>query len=100
LGSAVPADLEALIMRCLEKEVTDRPQSAAELKRGLDACRDVGEWDASRAQAWWAKHPGLIGDGRSAAEATDVDAPTQVDSREPPASETAPTVRVEMSGRR
>jgi serine/threonine-protein kinase len=56
LGAPVPEDLEAVIMDCLEKLPTGRPQTARELKRRLEACRDIDGWDDDRARAWWEEH--------------------------------------------
>lgn len=54
-GVQVPAELEALVLACLEKDPARRPQSAAELRRALEACA-VAPWDAERAQRWWLQH--------------------------------------------
>ena len=53
LGRAVPADLEAIILRCLAKSRGDRYATAAELERALAACAAAAEWSADRARAWW-----------------------------------------------
>jgi eukaryotic-like serine/threonine-protein kinase len=53
LGRAVPADLEAIVLRCLAKSTADRYPNAAELERALAACAAADEWSAARAQAWW-----------------------------------------------
>jgi eukaryotic-like serine/threonine-protein kinase len=53
LGRAVPADLEAIVLRCLSKSPSDRYPTAAELERALAACADAAEWSADRARAWW-----------------------------------------------
>src|SRR4051812_12988787 len=53
LGRALPADLEAIVLRCLAKSTEDRYPSAAELERALAACAAADEWSAARAQAWW-----------------------------------------------
>jgi hypothetical protein len=53
LGSAVPADLEAIVLRCLAKSPADRFPTAAELERALAACTAAAEWSADRARAWW-----------------------------------------------
>ncbi|MHC4236111.1 MAG: serine/threonine-protein kinase [Planctomycetota bacterium] len=50
----VPADLESLIMRCLEKEPERRPRSADEFSDVLEACEAAGRWTQERARAWWA----------------------------------------------
>ncbi len=50
----VPADLESLIMRCLEKEPEQRPQSSDEFANALDACEAAGRWTLARAHTWWA----------------------------------------------
>ena len=46
-ASTVPAELEAVVLACLEKEPDRRPQSAAELRRRLEACA-VEPWDSDR----------------------------------------------------
>jgi serine/threonine-protein kinase len=58
LGRAVPADLEAIVLRCLAKSSGDRYPTAAELERTLAACAAADEWSADRARAWWQLHGG------------------------------------------
>jgi serine/threonine-protein kinase len=53
LGRAVPADLEAVVLRCLAKSPGDRYASAAELERALAGCATPAKWSADRARAWW-----------------------------------------------
>jgi serine/threonine-protein kinase len=49
----LPADLAAVVARCLAKDPTDRFQSAADLDRALGQCRCAADWSAERATAWW-----------------------------------------------
>jgi len=56
LGKALPADLEALVLRCLAKDRNDRPASAAVLRASLLACADAGRNDLHAARAWWQAH--------------------------------------------
>jgi eukaryotic-like serine/threonine-protein kinase len=61
-GVTVPAELEALVLACLEKEPARRPQSASELRRQLEACA-VEPWDGESARRWWLEHqPQLDGE--------------------------------------
>jgi eukaryotic-like serine/threonine-protein kinase len=53
---AVPAALDDLIMSCLAKRPADRPQTARELVRRLDAVPLASHWTEQRARAWWAQH--------------------------------------------
>jgi eukaryotic-like serine/threonine-protein kinase len=53
LGRSLPADLEAIVLRCLAKSTADRYPNAAELERALAACAAANGWSAARAQAWW-----------------------------------------------
>ncbi|MFQ5844113.1 MAG: serine/threonine-protein kinase, partial [Planctomycetota bacterium] len=57
----LPPDLERLVVRCLQKNPDDRPESAAALRDELGRCADAGGWSAEDARAWWAEHlPGHI----------------------------------------
>src|SRR5262249_19021543 len=49
----IPADLEALILRCLAKAPSARPESAASLRRALDAVPAHRDWDETAAAVWW-----------------------------------------------
>jgi serine/threonine-protein kinase len=49
----VPPDLEAVVLRCLEKDPADRYQDAASLARALAECADADGWSAELAAAWW-----------------------------------------------
>jgi serine/threonine-protein kinase len=57
----VPADLERLILHCLEKKPADRPPDATALQQQLLACTGAAPWPAEQAEQWWrayrAAHP-------------------------------------------
>ena len=53
-GAALPADLERLVLRCLDRAPAERPPSATALAAMLGACADAGAWSADVARAWWA----------------------------------------------
>jgi serine/threonine-protein kinase len=56
VDTPLPADLEAVILRCLAKEPSDRPATARELRAALAACGDAGSWSEDHARAWWSEH--------------------------------------------
>ena len=67
---AVPADLAAVVMRCLAKDPAARYASAGELADALRACACAGSWTAADAADWWAAlagtpsaaHPFVLGE--------------------------------------
>jgi len=55
-GQPICAHLEAVIMRCLEQDPADRPQTAHELIALLSASPRYGDWTVERRAAWWTAH--------------------------------------------
>jgi len=56
LGQPIPAGLEALVMRALDRDPDQRPQDAAAFRRELDGLDDVEPWTRADALTWWATH--------------------------------------------
>jgi serine/threonine-protein kinase len=57
----VPAELAAVVARCLAKDPKERYQSAAELEAALAACGCSADWNAAAAAKWWAAPPAASG---------------------------------------
>jgi hypothetical protein len=55
-GVSIPADLDAVVLRCLEKDPALRPQTAAELRQLIEACQ-VEAWNRETALKWWREYP-------------------------------------------
>jgi serine/threonine-protein kinase len=55
----IPAALDALVLACLAKKPADRPQSARELMKQLDALPLA--WTEEQARAWWSRHQPAAG---------------------------------------
>jgi serine/threonine-protein kinase len=56
----VPADLQRVILRCLEKDPDRRYQDAASLDMALAACACAGQWTLDRAEDWWQRYTDSI----------------------------------------
>jgi len=54
--SGVPADLTAVILRCMDKQPSNRFQTAEALAAALSACDCVGRWGEAEATEWWRVH--------------------------------------------
>jgi len=52
----IPRELDEIVLACLEKDPSRRPQSAEELLRMLRRCRSPETWDNDLAGDWWEKH--------------------------------------------
>jgi eukaryotic-like serine/threonine-protein kinase len=57
LKSDIPADLEAVVLRCLAKNPADRYPSTPSLAESLEKCADRANWSARQAALWWQSHP-------------------------------------------
>ncbi len=60
LKGSLPDDLQALVIRCLEKDPTDRFADAASLDVALAACQCSGSWTREDAARWWGS---MVGEG-------------------------------------
>jgi serine/threonine-protein kinase len=71
LGKPLPRELEALILSCLSKSPSDRPESAAALQKAL--LRFAAHWTSERAESWWSAHqPELQSRDSAALDVTEV----------------------------
>jgi eukaryotic-like serine/threonine-protein kinase len=59
--SGVPAELEAIVLRCLAKEPVERYASAESLDRALAGCSSAGRWSDEQAAEWWRDHVSVHG---------------------------------------
>jgi serine/threonine-protein kinase len=50
---AVPADLQRVILRCLEKDPDRRYQDVVTLEKALASCDSAGHWTMESAEGWW-----------------------------------------------
>jgi serine/threonine-protein kinase len=57
LNPGVPADLEAVVLKCLAKASAGRFLDVEELDAALAACHTREPWTAARAAAWWRAEP-------------------------------------------
>jgi eukaryotic-like serine/threonine-protein kinase len=53
----IPADLQAVVLRCLEKDPSRRFPDAHSLERALGACAAADQWTEEQAALWWHEHP-------------------------------------------
>jgi serine/threonine-protein kinase len=65
----VPADVLAVLAKCLAKDPAQRFRTAGELDASLAACGCVADWTEARSTDWWFAHP-------TAQPATDTDLDT------------------------
>lgn len=49
----IPTDVEAVILKCLEKNPAERFQTAEELEHALSKCRSANQWMQRDAKSWW-----------------------------------------------
>lgn len=57
LRQEVPDDLQAVVLRCLEKDPSRRFPDAHSLEQALAACAAADQWTPEQAALWWHEHP-------------------------------------------
>ena len=57
LREEIPADLQAVVLRCLEKDPARRFPDAHSLEQALAACAAAEQWTEEMAALWWHTHP-------------------------------------------
>jgi serine/threonine-protein kinase len=56
LAGALPADVRATVLRCLEKDPAQRFPDAESLERAWAACACAGSWTTAESVQWWQEH--------------------------------------------
>jgi serine/threonine protein kinase len=52
----IPPELDELVLACLEKDPSKRPQDASQLFDLARDCRTCEQWNSERARLWWEQH--------------------------------------------
>ncbi len=55
-SNPISADLESVLLGCLEKSRAKRPQTARELSLRLERCMAATAWSIEEADDWWSRH--------------------------------------------
>ncbi len=53
IGKPLPDDLQNILMSCLRKDPSQRPNSIDDLAAALRQCDDAGKWEPVDALRWW-----------------------------------------------
>lgn len=56
MRAGLPADLDAIVLRCLAKDPASRFQDVASLEVALASTSAAGEWTARQAEEWWTSY--------------------------------------------
>ncbi len=51
----IPADLQAVVLKCLAKKPADRYVDILALEQALNDCDAAGDWNAKQAAQWWSE---------------------------------------------
>lgn len=81
LGTRLHAELEAVIMNCLEKNPGKRPQTARELGERLSTIHFDTPWSEERAELWWRRYAPTRKQGEAAPPAPETQEPAALPSR-------------------
>jgi serine/threonine protein kinase len=71
LAPDLPADVEAILLKCLAKNPDERFPSSAALGEALATCSVAGSWTRSDAARWWAEHRDALEPGSASANDTE-----------------------------
>ena len=63
LQSGIPAELDRIVLRCLEKKADDRYANVTELEAALEHTPLHGVWTRDHASQWWQSNGGVNGNG-------------------------------------
>ncbi len=80
----ISGEMEQILLRCLEKEASARPQSVGELKALLESCAAAGNWTLEARAAWWEAYhqqppAGVAGNGAGTSTASAEMATVRID---------------------
>jgi eukaryotic-like serine/threonine-protein kinase len=56
VSTAIPPELDEMVLSCLAKDPAQRPQTPAELSRRLAEVAGAERWNVATARAWWDAH--------------------------------------------